>query len=86
MKFWRVRRERYPEIEDHLTRAVSSMASPMDVACVWTGDAKAANPGQKSDPPSRAHVKMITSYKRTFPSAERRPWTPRHPVWGAAPQ
>jgi Ca2+-binding EF-hand superfamily protein len=34
------------------------------------------------DPPSRAHVKPIVSYRRAFPEVDQRPPTPRKPVWG----
>ena len=38
--------------------------------------------GHHKDPPSRVHVKMITSYRRAFPEADNRPLTPRRPQWG----
>ena len=40
--------------------------------------------GQHNDPPTRAHVRPIASYRRAYPEREagRRPLTPRGPVWG----
>jgi len=38
--------------------------------------------GHNRDPPSRVHVKMISSYRRAYPEAENRPDTPRAPQWG----
>ena len=40
--------------------------------------------GHNFDPPSRVHVKPITSYRRAFPDADYRPPTPRRPQWGGA--
>ena len=34
------------------------------------------------DPPARQHVKMISAYRKYFPTADKRPPTPRKPVWG----
>ena len=30
----------------------------------------------------RQHVKMISAYRKYFPTADKRPPTPRKPVWG----
>ena len=38
--------------------------------------------GRHADPPTRHHEPMIVSYRRAFPSAEKRGPTPPHPVWG----
>ena len=42
--------------------------------------------GQHLDPPARQHSKMILSYRKEFPNAQRRPNTPCTPQWGGCVQ
>jgi len=42
--------------------------------------------GQHLDPPARQHSKMILSYRKEFPNAQRRPNTPSTPQWGGCVQ